>query len=239
MFPSHAAAVMPLKLWRPRLFDGVAVVVGSTAPDLPYAVGAPLLTYGHTWVGLALWGVPLTVVAAELVRWSAPAVAAHLPGRAGEYGVLGRVRHRWYVTTVSAAAGAVTHRLWDDVTHDHLAGTSLGFHAPGEPLLPGVPWWVVLHGVSTAAGAAGWCWASAHIARRGLLGHWHGPPLRPPADPSCSGPPWRRRWRPAPPPRCCCPTGGYRSSSVCVWWWRWGRAGGGAAFVRWWPPGRP
>lgn len=176
MFPSHAAAVMPLKLWRPRLFDGVAVVVGSTAPDLPYAVGAPLLTYGHTWVGLALWGVPLTVVAAELVRWSAPAVAAHLPGRAGEYGVLGRVRHRWYVTTVSAAAGAVTHRLWDDVTHDHLAGTSLGFHAPGEPLLPGVPWWVVLHGVSTAAGAAGWCWASAHIARRGLLGHWHGPP---------------------------------------------------------------
>ncbi|MFF5265545.1 DUF4184 family protein [Actinomadura viridis] len=38
-FPSHAAAVMPLKFWRPRWFDGVALVVGSTAPDLPFAVG--------------------------------------------------------------------------------------------------------------------------------------------------------------------------------------------------------
>ncbi|WP_367319789.1 DUF4184 family protein [Streptomyces sp. HUAS ZL42] len=43
-FPSHAAAVMPLKIRRPHWFDGVALVVGSTVPDLPYAVGAPLLT---------------------------------------------------------------------------------------------------------------------------------------------------------------------------------------------------
>lgn len=31
-FPSHAAAVMPLKPARPRWFDGVALVAGSTAP---------------------------------------------------------------------------------------------------------------------------------------------------------------------------------------------------------------
>ncbi|MET9895653.1 DUF4184 family protein [Streptomyces sp. NPDC006465] len=61
-FPSHGAAVMPLKIRRPQWCDGVALMVGS-APNLPYAVGAPLPTYGHTWAGLALWGVPLSVVA--------------------------------------------------------------------------------------------------------------------------------------------------------------------------------
>jgi hypothetical protein len=34
-FPSHAAAVVPLKLWRRRWFDGVALVIGSAAPNFP------------------------------------------------------------------------------------------------------------------------------------------------------------------------------------------------------------
>lgn len=175
-FPSHAAAVMPLKIRRPHWFDGVALVVGSTAPDLPYGVGAPLLTYGHTWAGLVLWGVPLSVVGALVVRRSAPVVAAHLPGWWREYGVLGQVRHRWYVTMFSAWIGAVTHRLWDDVTHDGLAGTSLGFAVLGRPLLPGLPWWVALHIASTLIGIVGWVWATVHIGRHGLLRRWHGPP---------------------------------------------------------------
>jgi hypothetical protein len=167
---------MPLKMWRPHWFDGVALVVGSTAPDLPYAVGAPLLTYGHTWAGLALWGVPLSVVATLLIRRSAPVVAAHLPGWWGEYGVLGQVRHRWRVTVISAWIGAVTHRLWDDVTHDRLAGTSLGFAVLGSPMVPGIPWWVALHTASTLIGIIGWVWATVHIGRRGLLRRWHGSP---------------------------------------------------------------
>lgn len=59
---------MPLKLLRPRWFE-VALVVGYAAPDLPYALGAPLSTYGHTWIGLVVWGVPLSVAAAWLIRW--------------------------------------------------------------------------------------------------------------------------------------------------------------------------
>jgi hypothetical protein len=175
VFPSHAAAVMPLKMWRPRWFDGVALVVGSMAPDLPYAMGAPLPTYGHTWVGLALWGVPLGLVATLLIRRSAPVIAAHLPGWWREYGVLGQVRHRWHVTVLSAWIGAITHRLWDEVTHDHLHGTSLGFAVLSRPLLPGVPWWAALHGASTLIGITGWVWATIHIRRHGLLERWHGP----------------------------------------------------------------
>ncbi|MEH0449152.1 MULTISPECIES: DUF4184 family protein [unclassified Streptomyces] len=175
-FPPHAAAVLPLKLSRPRWFDGVALVAGSTAPDLPYAAGAPLATYGHTWTGLVVWGVPLSVTAALLIRWSAPVAAAHLPGWWREYGVLGSVRHPWYVTVSSAWLGAVTHRLWDDVTHDQLPGTTVGFAALGHNAAAGVPWWIVLHTASSAAGLAGWIWATVRIGRHGLLHRWHGPP---------------------------------------------------------------
>jgi hypothetical protein len=168
--------VMPLKLWRPRAFDGVALVLGSAAPDLFYVVRArPLPTYGHTWAGLLLWCVPLCVVIAPLIRRSAPVVAAHLPGWWRDYGVLGKVRHRWYVTVMSAWVGAVTHNLWDEVTHDRLPGTSLGFEALGSPLLPGMPWAKVLHLASSAVGLAVWVLATVHIGRRGLLRQWHGP----------------------------------------------------------------
>lgn len=175
-FPSHAAIVLPLKMRWPRRFDGVALVVGSAAPDLPYVLGRPLLTYGHTWAGLLVWGVPLSVVAALLVRCAAPAVAVHLPGWCRDYGVLGRVRHRWYVTASSALVGVVSHRLWDEVTHASLPGTSLGFGVLGEPVMGDVLWWTVLHGASTVLGLAGWLWATVHIGRRGLLHEWHGPP---------------------------------------------------------------
>ena len=122
-FPSHSAIVLPVKMRWPRRFDGVALVVGSAAPDLPYVLGRPLLTYGRTWVGLVVWGVPLSAIAALLVRRAAPAVAAHLPGLLRDYSVLGLVRHRWYVTASSALAGTVSHRLWDEVTHHGIPGT--------------------------------------------------------------------------------------------------------------------
>jgi len=57
-FPSHAAAVLPLKLWRPRWFDGVALVVGSMAPDLGYPlVGLVSLPDTHSAAGLLLGSV--------------------------------------------------------------------------------------------------------------------------------------------------------------------------------------
>src|SRR3954464_368087 len=105
-FPSHAAAVLPLKLWRPGWFDGVALVVGSAAPDLAYPlVGLVSLPGTHTLTGLFWFCLPVGLVSTWLIRRSAPLVAAHLP-RLGsfalrDYGVLGAVRHRWWVTVGS------------------------------------------------------------------------------------------------------------------------------------------
>ncbi|MET0419275.1 MAG: DUF4184 family protein [Actinoplanes sp.] len=177
--PTHPVAVVPLKLWRPRWFDGVALVVGAIAPDLSYAMygfGGTLLT--HNLLALLWWSLPVTLVAARLVRWAAPAVAANLPDggplRLRDYGVLGSVRHRWYVTVSSALLGSFSHLAWDTFTH------------PGyvpllqREILPGMPWWGLLSDLSNLAGFVAGTLLVFHIGRNRLLLRWHGspPPVR-------------------------------------------------------------
>ncbi|GIG58670.1 hypothetical protein Lfu02_30420 [Longispora fulva] len=185
-FPSHAAIVVPLKIWRPRWFDGVALVLGSTAPDLPYsAVGVlPYTPSAHNVWGVLLWCLPATLLGCRLIRWAAPAVAARLPGWGRDYGVLGRVRHPWYVTASSALLGAVSHLFWDGFTHDP-AGHGWATRelspltvevAGGYPL-----WWFLQQG-STVLGALATAWLVVLIGRRGLLRAWHGDPDPAPAE---------------------------------------------------------
>ncbi|MEV7630142.1 DUF4184 family protein [Actinoplanes sp. NPDC089786] len=67
-----------MKLWQPRWFDGVALVVGSTAPDLAYVLdgsGLPVWPFSHQVLGLVGWCLPLTLVLGWLIRRAAPALA--------------------------------------------------------------------------------------------------------------------------------------------------------------------
>ncbi|GAB7036179.1 MULTISPECIES: DUF4184 family protein [Catenuloplanes] len=167
-FPSHAALPLPLKLWRPRWFDGVALVVGSASPDLAYALdgtaleavnGTALYQVAHGPAGLPLFCLPVTLACAVLVRRAAPVVAAHLPARpvwlaARDYGVLGASRPAFLVTVLSALAGAASHQGWDAVTD----------HAPIADL------------ASTVGGAIAALLLAVHIGRRRLLHAWHGDP---------------------------------------------------------------
>ena len=129
--PTHPLAVLPLKLWRPGWFDGVALVAGAAAPDTAYLfdrLPVPAPRHGvHAWgyevdhlLGALWFSVPVALLVAWLIRLGAPAVAAHL-GREGgwarDYGVLGRARHPWWITVSSAAIGVASHLLWDLVTH--------------------------------------------------------------------------------------------------------------------------
>lgn len=168
-FPSHAALPLPLKLWRPRWFDGVALVVGSGAPDLAYALdgsGLPVFPLSHQPAGLILFCLPATLLCGTLVRWAAPAVAVHLPSRPAalalrDYGVLGVSRPGVAVTAGSAVLAAATHQAWDRLTE----------HTP------------VLDSASTVLGALAALALAVHIGRRGLLRAWHGEPPRAPARP--------------------------------------------------------
>ena len=113
--PTHPVIAV-LKVWRPRWFDGVALVVGSMAPDLAYALdgsGLPVWKMSHGLRGFVLWCVPVTLALTWLIRWAAPVVASHLPHFLRDYGVLGHSRHPLRVSCWSTLIGAVSHLLLD------------------------------------------------------------------------------------------------------------------------------
>ncbi|WP_327001942.1 DUF4184 family protein [Dactylosporangium sp. NBC_01737] len=160
-FPTHPAAVLPLKLWRPRWFDEIALVIGSTAPDLAYALdgsGLPVWPLSHQVLGLVVWCLPVTLAATWLIRRVAPVVAAHLPVwrplALADYGALGRARPGWLVVTSSALLGAASHLALDRL----------------EAVAP------VSEYVMHVLGAAGLITAVVVIGRQRLVRRWHGDP---------------------------------------------------------------
>lgn len=183
-FPSHALAVIPLKMRWPRHLDGVALVVGAAVPDASYPVaGFFSMPETHTLLALLWWCLPMGIVATWVIRWGAADIAAHLP-RLGAfdlpaYGVLGAVRYRWYVTGYSILIGAVTHIFWDGFTHDPAGGHGWGVATFPVLLQPGPlgrPWWYLLQQTSTFVGGALAVGLFYYIGRRGLLRAWHGDP---------------------------------------------------------------
>ncbi|WP_144120055.1 DUF4184 family protein [Catellatospora sichuanensis] len=165
-FPSHAALPLPLKLWRPRWFDGVALTVGAASPDLAYALdgsGLPVFPLSHQWPGVILFCLPVTLAGALLVRRSAAVVAAHLPRWPAalalrDYGVLGTTRPAFAVSALSALLAAASHLVWDRLTEP----------AP------------VLDLASTVGGALAALALAVQVGRHRLLRAWHGaPPARP------------------------------------------------------------
>lgn len=154
--PTHPAIVW-LKVWRPRWFDGVALAVGSMAPDLAYALdgsGLPVWKMSHGLRSFVLWCLPLTLVLTWLIRRAAPVVASHLPPVLRDYAVLGRTSHPLRVTCWSALLGAVSHLLLDF----------------GELQLP------LAEPVMHVLGPLGLLALIVYVARHRLLLRWHGEP---------------------------------------------------------------
>jgi hypothetical protein len=163
-FPTHPAAVVGLKLWRPRWFDGVALVIGAIAPDLAYALdgsGLPVWPFSHQLPGLIGWSLPIVLLGTWTVRRVAPVVAIHLP-LAGplclwDYGSIRAARHRWWVTAYCGVLGAASHLMLDRL----------------EITVP------ALEFVLDVAGAMLMLAFVIHIGRARLLRHWYGEPTVP------------------------------------------------------------
>ncbi|MFD0597739.1 DUF4184 family protein [Catellatospora coxensis] len=178
--PTHPVAVVPLKLWRPRWFDGVALVIGTVAPDLAFAAdGYGVTIHSHAWHAPLWWALPLAVVGTRLVRWAAPTIAAHLPTGGPlalrDYGLLGLARHHWSVTATSALIGAACHIGWDALTHPTVDGGRVLLPSLHRPAWPGMPWWELLSIGSNLAGFAVATALLVHIGRTRLLRRWYGP----------------------------------------------------------------
>lgn len=114
-FPSHQGLIMPLRAWRPRAVDGVALAIGATMPDIVDFLAWPFRGelgqwLGHSLLGLAVaclpLGLALTLIARRTVRRSLlarfedpdrPATATRDAG--------------------SVVIGALSHVIFDLITH--------------------------------------------------------------------------------------------------------------------------
>ncbi|MEU9515166.1 DUF4184 family protein [Micromonospora sp. NPDC048169] len=172
-FPSHLAPVLPLKLWRPGWFDGVALCTGAVAPDVAYLFTGTRLALGmrtHTLGGLLWWCLPVALGYAWVLRRVVAGIAVHLPARRlfgwQWYATLATVRHPWQVTVCSALIGAFSHVAWDRASHSERLPRLLGvadFHA-----LTGVYWYQFADLVTGLGGGLLVAGLAVYEARRGL-----------------------------------------------------------------------
>jgi len=128
-FLAHQAPVLPIARRWPDRFDGLALMVGSAAPDLAYVThgwygpaGIPLWFNGHRLQNVVLLGAMASLLTAVFRRVVLP-VAPLAVGDAGsfhlhDYRSLAAVRHRWWVIWASAMVGIATHLALDSFTHD-------------------------------------------------------------------------------------------------------------------------
>ena len=127
-FLAHQAPVLPLLLLRPRWFDGVALCLGSMAPDLAYlAAGTRVGFASHTPAALLWFCLPVTLILTALVRRTAAPLLAHLPvspALRDRLAPLAGPAPGVLLTITSALLGASTHVLLDAFTHRHGLGVA-------------------------------------------------------------------------------------------------------------------
>lgn len=143
---AHPAAVLPLVRPMGRFGVASALVIGSVVPDLWYFfpsvdrsdthVGAALFWFCVP-VGLALYGIFHVLLKEPLIALLSP--------RLGSFTPPGLPTAPWYAVLASLFVGAVTHLVWDGLTHsnDHsVHGHNWVQHANTALGTAVLVWWV-------------------------------------------------------------------------------------------------
>src|SRR5688572_1173917 len=124
-FFAHQTPVIPLKLLFPRRFSGLALAIGSMAPDIEYFLrpdDARLV--GHTLLGQFYFCLPLTLLLVWVVRSIvAEPLSRHLPDGGGfhlrDLAALARPLSPldWLKAALSALVGSFSHLFIDGFSH--------------------------------------------------------------------------------------------------------------------------
>ncbi len=174
--PSHQAPAVLLKLWKPRWFSGLALCLGSMAPDLENIFRlAQREWFGHTLAAQVYFTVPLTLVLHRLTTtlvfpWLLPRVPSGPPLYPRHLAAIRPAAslREWVVIAYSGMLGGLSHKLLDGLTHSDTWATELwpvlkrGIAFPGGPipLHDALQVWLSL-GLGMVA-----FWALQRIARR-------------------------------------------------------------------------
>jgi hypothetical protein len=111
--PSHQGIVLPLKLKWPKAIDGLALCVGSIAPDLSYAWLPDLRIEAHSLKSIVAWSLPLALSILPIARYLfLPSVARLHPALATVRAAAAE-RTSLTATVLCCALGAFSHIMWD------------------------------------------------------------------------------------------------------------------------------
>jgi Domain of unknown function (DUF4184) len=196
LVPSHQAPALSLKIWRPAAFSGLALVLGSLAPDLEFILRLDRdWVVSHTFAAQLYFTVPLTLFLHGLLTglvlpFMVPLLPAGPPLHLEGLHALRPLRspREWAVAGVSAWIGGFTHVVLDGVTHGNHSGWALAF-LPGLAMpiahpFGSVPLHDVLHPSLSIFLAVATLQAWQGLVRNGQLWAWRGevPRERPPAS---------------------------------------------------------
>lgn len=181
---SHQALVLPLKMRWPRHFSGLALCIGSMAPDLEF-IGRMTddWLYSHTLSAQLWFTIPVTLGLVWLItRLLVPMLLPYLrevtwlrlhdiAAIESPHGVRG-----WTGVAISAYVGGISHVLLDGITHGNHSGwlvpslpilrTPVPHFGGPVPLHDALQWWLtVLFAIATL-----YMWRT--IARDRLLWRW-------------------------------------------------------------------
>ena len=126
---AHPAAVIPLARPLGRMAVPSALAIGSVVPDLWYFVPGLARSDSHSGWALVWFCLPagLLVYALFHTVLKEPLIALLSP-RLSHYACAGLPPRPWYAVIVSLLTGALTHLVWDGLTHvEH--GPNLWQHA--------------------------------------------------------------------------------------------------------------
>jgi hypothetical protein len=190
--PSHQAPVLPLKLWKPHLFSGLALCLGAAAPDLEFILRIDYnWIVSHTFAAQMFFTAPLVMVlhaalTTVVFPWLLPLIPNGAPFHVHDL-ILVRPAtsvRAWVRIAFSGWLGGITHVLLDGFTH----GNHSGWITTQVPLLRALvplpfrpmPLHDVLHVLGTIVlGGLSVHWL-AEMGRRRLLLTWsdHAAPPR-------------------------------------------------------------
>lgn len=181
---AHQALVLPLKMRWPRHVHGLALCIGSMAPDLEFIVRlSDDWLFSHTLAAQLYFSVPVTLALVLLLtRVVLPAVLPFvrehprlrvhdLAALRAPQGVRG-----WAVAASSAFVGGVSHWALDGITHGGHSGWAVAYLPWLRTPVPSIGGVVPLHDalqlwLTVLLGAAG-VHMCARIFRERLLWQW-------------------------------------------------------------------
>jgi hypothetical protein len=150
---AHPAAVLPLARPMGRFAVPSALAIGSIVPDLWYFIPFVDRAHTHDPAGLVWFCLPLGLLVYALfhVVLKQPLIALISP-RLGAFTSFGLPQRPWSCVVLSVLVGALTHLLWDELTHSN------------AHVVEGINW---SQHVSTIAGTAilvWWMWRKLRAA---------------------------------------------------------------------------